>query len=171
MKLKTLLLAGSSAMLMSACETVSSQDGNAADAAEAETMASFEAEGGGQWPPAGCMTPTALQQFITANPNYQPSYYLGLYSGDENMLQDGNTFYLGSNHGENVQPPNSALTIAPTPAGTGVMLRWNNSDRYKDPASGDYAPGTVSNHYSWDYDTSAMTASTDGIYAYDALAV
>ena len=171
MILKHTLLFSASAILLGACQATYSQNEDGTTASDAMVVESFAVEGGGQWPPAGCKTPTELQQFITANPNYSPSYDLGLYSSDINPLENGNMFYLGYDHGETVQPPNSPVNVAPNQQGVGVILRWNNSDIYKEPGGSRTATQSVAQHYYWDYDINALAASTDGVYAYNALAV
>lgn len=168
--LKLAIMTGGAAALLAGCAATGANDQESAVATNAIVEAAVEEGNPGQWPPAGCKTPSELQAFIAANPTYANSYYLGVYSGGINPLDNGNIFWLGTQHGANVQPPETALPIAPTERGVGVLLRWNIYDTYMDPVSRQQAPESVARHYLWDYDQSLMN-NADGVYAYDALAI
>lgn len=162
-RMATILTATASAALLSACVTTEAQENNET---AVQTMGVFAAEESldTAWPPAGCPDGAALVEWMNnpANANYKQ--YYGVYSGGTNPTSDGNVFWIGSNHGQNIIPPNQAISIPPTPQGQAYMIRWNISDEVQ--GGGRQAGSAVSNNYAWDTE-----ASGDWWYAYDALAI
>lgn len=147
-----------------ATKAPTSAEGTKAEAAAAAPMLVADTTIDQAWPPTGCPDAAAVRAFIANPGNQQFSSYLGLYSGDDNPVSNGNIVWLGYAHGASIQPPNVATIVPKTASGQGWMLRWNISDRVA--IGGNSAKQAFSSHYAWDYD-----ASRDGDYAVAALAI
>ncbi len=116
----------------------------------------------GQWPPTGCLDAQGIRDFRATHPGNEMD--MGVYSGDDTATGNGNIFWLGFDHGNNVLPPNTPTSVPQTPQGEGYLLRWNISDTV---IIGDSrANQQISSHYSWDYDQ-----TRDGDYAVNAIAI
>lgn len=158
-----ILFAFSTMIFLIGCSDAGESTTLASDAASSaipnSASVNLAAEFASEWPPAGCLDAKGLRAYRSP-PNPGKETDIGLYSGDETATSNGNIFWLGFDHGNNVLPPNIPYKVPDTPQGQGYLLRWNISDTVVG------ANQHISNHYKWDYDK-----KRDGEYAVNAVAI
>ena len=146
-KLNTIFLSGTAALAATGCQTTGAYDEKTSTDGEATEMVLAQSDG---WPREGCPSASDLRTWL-ANPGNQSNMaYFGFYS-------DGRVFWLGSEHGANVYPPNKAFQVPRNKQP--YVMRWNIDDS---PPGGTH----IGQNYAYDHD-----ATRDGEYAVSALAI